>query len=119
MKNLKELEKEGKKTLKKREESTREEHKKKAKRLVEMIAQKEGVDFQELWSIFGRLELFGHRNYCESNRVCFSIPEYAPIEYWLDQGAWCVYTAIPQYYVEVSNLREALALAKDAYKEQP
>jgi len=122
MKNLKELEKEGKKTLKELEEQTRKEQGERSKQLVEMIANKEGVDFNELWAALESRRI--NRGYLGSHQIRFSIAQYAPIEYWLDskdenKGDWFVYTAIPRYFVKARNLGEALVIAKRAYEEQP
>ena len=115
--SLRELEKEGKRTLKELEESAREEAEKTSRQLVEKIAKKEGVVFDELWGMFESRDKY--RGYLGSHQIRFSISEYAPIEYWRDMETWFVYIAIPNCYVKARNLGEALVLAKRAYEKQP
>lgn len=116
-KSLWELEKEGKRTLGELERLAQGRLEEESRRLIKMIAKKEGVDFEELWAIFDQREKY--RGYWGSDQLRFSIAEYAPIEYWIDKAAWFVYMAIPNYYVKVNGLGEALALAKQAYEKQP
>lgn len=109
-------------TLKEIGGQTQKEREEKSRQLVEMLAKKEGLDFNELWDMFELRE--GGRDYGDVNKVVFSIPKHAPIEYWYDMkkhvgDGWRVYTAIPRYLVTAHNLGDALVIAKEAYKRQP
>jgi len=104
------------------EERTRKEGEKRSRQLVEMIAKKEGVGFDELWDIFKLRE--AGRDFGDVNKIVFSIPEHTPIEYWYNMKEWVgdgwrVYTAIPRYLVTAHNLGDALVIAKEAYERQP